>query len=208
MASENYAINFKKLSIVTIIVLSALDVNFIFAQATNTDYIQQQAPSSQNLTTQSLPENPPNLNKPPRKIHRIGTAIPAPPNSISIKSTDAGTIHRRPPASACSNCGIIDFVNKIGQGPGLNTIVSGAVAGTVAREVIRKTPLPHGNHPGTMGGIPGNYGGNMAHPDNPYHVGITMSDGKQAIIALPEASHLQQGDRIQLIDGMLVLDRQ
>ncbi len=208
MASGNYAINFNKLSIVTIIMLSALDVNFIFAQATDIDYSQQQTPSSQNLTTPPLPENPPDLNRPPRKIHRIGTAIPAPPNSISIKSTDAGILQRRPPASACSNCGIIDFVNKIGQGPGLNAIVSGVVAGTVAREVIRQTPQPHGNHPGAMGGIPGNHGENIAHPDNPYHVGITMSDGKQAIIALPDASHLQQGDRIQLIDGVLVLDRQ
>jgi hypothetical protein len=207
MENENYAINFIKLSIITIIMLSTLDVNFIFAQATPTDYSPQQIPDSHSPATQP-PSNPLDLNKPPRKIHRIGTAIPAPPNSISIKSTDAGAIHRRSPTSGCSNCGIIDFVNKIGQGPGLNAIASGVVAGTVAREVIRQTPLPHGNHPGTMGGIPGNYGGNVVHPDNPYHVGITMSDGKQAIIALPDASHLQQGDRIQLIDGVLVLDRQ
>jgi hypothetical protein len=57
--------------------LSALDVNFIFAQTTPTDYSPQQIPDSQTPATQP-PSSPPDLNKPPRKIHRIGTAIPTP----------------------------------------------------------------------------------------------------------------------------------
>ncbi|PXW91194.1 hypothetical protein C8R34_101103 [Nitrosomonas sp. Nm84] len=195
--------------ILAISIFSILAANSAFAQSSDTAQNYQQ-PSEP--TTRPLPENPSDLNKQPRKIHRIGTAIPAPRNSISIKSTDAGAIRRPPPTSGCTNCGIIDFVNKLGQGPGLNAIAGGVVAGTVAREVIRQTPHSQGIiHPNTMGSISGGYGGNMNHPGqpgNPYQVGITMSDGSQAIIALPDASNLQQGDRIQLIDGVLVLDRQ
>lgn len=198
--------------ILVISILSILAANSAFAQSSDTTQSYQQPSEPHNLTTRPLPENPSDLNKQPRKIHRIGTAIPAPRNSISIKSTDAGAIRRPLPAPGCSNCGIIDFVNKLGQGPGLNAIAGGVVAGTVAREVIRQTPHAQGIiHPNTVGGISGGYGGNVNHPGhagNPYQVGITMSDGSQAIIALPDASNLQQGDRIQLIDGVLVLDRQ
>lgn len=193
-------------------IFSILAANSAFAQSSHTTQSYQQPSEPHNMTTRPLPENSSDLNKQPRKIHRIGTAIPAPRSSISIKSTDAGAIRRPSPAPGCPNCGIIDFVNKLGQGPGLNAIAGGVVAGTVAREVIRQTPHAQGTiHPNTVGGISGGYGGNMGHPghpDNPYQIGITMSDGSQAIIALPDASNLQQGDRIQLIDGVLVLDRQ
>lgn len=195
--------------ILVVSIFSIFAANSAFAQSSHTTQSYQQPSEPHNLTTRPLPENPPDLNRQPRKIHRIGTAIPAPQSSISIKSTDAGIIRRPPPTSGCTNCGIIDFVNKLGQGPGLNAIAGGVVAGTVAREVIRQTPHAQGIiHPNTAGGISGGYGGNVGHPANPYQVGITMSDGSQAIIALPDASNLQQGDRIQLIDGVLVLDRQ
>lgn len=209
MSSNNHGIDFKNLFAVSIIILCAFDGSYLFAQAPNADDSHPQTARSQNLSTRPQPENTSDLNKPPRKIHRIGTAIGAPPNSISIKSTDAGTPHRRPSATGCSNCGIIDFVNKIGQGPGLNAIASGVVAGTVAREIIRQSPPhPHGsNYQGDMSGTH-THGGNMAYPSNQYHIGITMRDGRQAIIALPEGSNFQQGDRVQLIDGTLVLDRQ
>lgn len=36
-------------------------------------------------------------------------------------------------------------------------------------------------------------GGNMAHADHQYHVGFTLDDGGQVIIALPDACNLQQG---------------
>lgn len=197
-------------SVILMTIISGLfTANSTFAQSSDTQQSYQQPVRPQSPTTQSSPENPPDQNKPQRRIHRIGTAIPAPQNSISIKSTDAGAIRRPPPTPGCTNCGIVDFVNKLGQGPGLNAIAGGVIAGTVAREVIRQTPYPHDiNHPNTMGGIPGGYGGNVAHPNNPYQIGITMSDGSQAIIALPDASHLQQGDRIKLIDGTLVIDRE
>lgn len=200
----------KLLTIASVIFLSTWTIHITFAQSLDTtDQNNQQTARPQNPTTQPLSESPSDQNRPPREIHRIGTAIPAPQNSISIKSTDAGRIRRQPAAAGCINCGIIDFVNKISQGTGLNAMASGIVAGTVAREVIRQTPHPHGlTHPNALGGIPGNYGGNMVHPENPYHIGITMSDGSQAIIALPDASHLQQGDRVKLIDGVIVLDRE
>ena len=210
MSNSRPAVDLAKLAIVAAIILSTFTVNITFAQSPDTDQSYQQSARPQNLTTQPLPENPPDLNRPPRIIHRVGTAaIGVPRNSISIKSTDAGIIRRQPLASGCINCGIIDFVNKIGQGPGLNAIVSGVVAGTVAREVIRQIPYPQGiTQPNTMSGIPGGYGGNMIPPGNQYQIGITMSDGSQAIIALPDASNLQQGDRVKLMDGVLVLDRE
>lgn len=209
MSKSRCAVDLAKLTIVSAIFLSTWTAHSTFAQTSDpTDQNNQQAARPQNPAIQPLSENPSDQNRPPRKIHRIGTAIPAPQNSISIKSTDAGRIRRQPAASGCINCGIIDFVNKIGQGPGLNAIAGGIVAGTVAREVFRQTPHPHGlTHPNTPGGIPGDYG-NMIHPDNQHHIGITMSDGSQAIIALPDASHLQQGDRVKLIDGVIVLDRE
>lgn len=161
---------------------------------------------SQRLTTQPSPESPPDVNRPPRTIHRTGTAIAPPRNSVSIKSTDAGIIPRQPATSGCINCGVINFVNRIGQDPGLNAIAGGVAAGTVAREIIRQNPYPHGtNHPGIGDGV---HTGSTAQPHDQYQVGITMSDGRQTIIALPDAANFHQGDRIRLVDGVLVPDRQ
>lgn len=204
MQNNFYVIDLVKLAVVSTSILSMFTVDITFAQSPNADHRNQPPSNSQNLIPQSAPGSPPDLSRPPRTIHRVGTAISTPRNSISIKSTDAGTIPRQPPTSSgCINCGIVDFVNKIGQGNNLNAISSGIVAGTIAREIIR----PHGtNQPDTTGGMPGDHGSNMANPVNPYHIGVTMSDGRQAIIALPDAANFQQGDRVKLIDGALVLD--
>ena len=115
-----------KLTVVTAIIFSLFAVNIASAQSSS---------SAQSLTTRPLPESPPDLNRAPRTIHRTGTAISGARNSISIKSTDAGIIHRQPPASGCINCGIVDFVNKMGQVGGLNAIAGGVIAGTVARKL-------------------------------------------------------------------------
>lgn len=204
MSNSLHVIDLAKLAVVSASIFSLFAVDITFAQSPNADHRNQPPSNSQNLTPQPAPESPPDLGRPPRTIHRVGTAISTPRNSISIKSTDAGIIPRQPPASGCINCGIVDFVNKIGQGNSLNAIASGIVAGTVAREIIR----PHGtNQPDTTGGTPGNHGGNMTNSGNPYQIGVTMSDGRQAIIALPDAANFQQGDRVKLIDGVLVLDR-
>jgi hypothetical protein len=154
---------------------------------------------------------PSDLNKPQKGIHRIGTAISAPRNSISIKSTDAGVIRRQPSASGCANCGIIDSINKIGQAPAINAIANGIVAGTVAREIVRQTPHPHPHdtyHPQVISGNHENHKGNIAYPGNQYQVNIIMDDGRQAIIALPEGASFHQGDRVKWVDGTLILDRQ
>ncbi len=204
MSNNLHVIDLAKLVIVSASISSSFTVDITFAQSPNADHQNQPPSNSQNLTHQPAPESPPDLGRPPRTIHRIGTAINTPRNSISIKSTDAGIIPRQPPpTSGCINCGIVDFVNKMGQGNNLNAIASGIVAGTVAREIIR----PHGtNQPDATGHIPGNHGGNMVNPGHPYQIGVTMSDGRQAIIALPDAANFQQGDRVKLIDGVLVLD--
>jgi len=203
MSSILHVIDLAKLSFLSASIFSIFSVNITFAQSPSADHSNQPPSRSQSLTTQPVPESPPDLNRPPRTIHRVGTAISTPRNSISIKSTDAGIIHRQPPVSGCINCGIVDFVNKMGQGNNLNAIASGIVAGTVAREIIR----PHGTNQPDTTGMPGDHGDNMANPGNPYQIGITMSDGRQAIISLPDAASFQQGDRVKLIDGVLVLDR-
>jgi hypothetical protein len=203
MSDILHVIDLAKLSFLSASIFSIFSVNITFAQSPSADHSNQPPSRSQSLTTQPVPESPPDLSRPPRTIHRVGTAISTPRNSISIKSTDAGIIHRQPPASGCINCGIVDFVNKMGQGNNLNAIASGIVAGTIAREIIR----PHGTNQPDTTGIPGDHGGNMANPGNPYQIGITMSDGRQAIISLPDAASFQQGDRVKLIDGVLVLDR-
>lgn len=210
MFNKRLAVNSAKLVLVSAVILGSFSATDACAQSANVDQQgHRQLPRSQSLTTQPLSESPPDLNRPPRIIHRTGTAIGAPRNSISIKSTDAGIIYRQPSASGCINCGIIDFVNRIGQGGNLNAIASGVVVGTIAREIIRQTPHPHGaDHHGAGGGIHGHYGENRVHPGDQYQVGITMNDGRQAIIALPDAANFHQGDRVKLVDGVLVLDHQ
>ncbi len=198
-----HVIDLAILSFLSASIFSIFSVNITSAQSPSADHSNQPPSKSQSLTTQPVPESPPDLNRPPRTIHRIGTAISTPRNSISIKSTDAGIIHRQPPASGCINCGIVDFVNKIGQGNNLNAIASGIVAGTVAREIIR----PHGTNQPDTTDVSGDHEGNMLNPGNPYQIGVTMSDGRQAIISPPDATSFQQGDRVKLIDGVLVLDR-
>jgi hypothetical protein len=209
MFTKHSAANSAKLVLVSAIILGGISATGACAQSANADQqSHQQLQRSQSLTTQPLAESPPDLNRPPRIIHRTGTAIGAPRNSISIKSTDAGIIHRQSSASGCINCGIINFVNKIGRDGNLNAIASGVAAGTIAREIIRQTPHPHGaDHHGAGGGIHGHYGANTTHPGDRYHIGITMNDGRQAIIALPDAADFHQGDSVKLIDGVLVLDR-
>lgn len=189
---------------VSTIFLTVCATTAAFAQSSGA--YQDQRQQSQRLTTQPAPESPPDVNRPPRIIHRTGTAIAPPRNSVSIKSTDAGIIPRQQPAAGCSNCGIIDFVNRIGQGPGLNAIAGGVIAGTVAREVMRQNPYPHGT--GNPGAIHGPHAGGVIQPHEQYQVGITMNDGSQAIIALPDATHFHQGDRVKWVDGVLTLDRQ
>ncbi len=197
-----------KAVILSTLIYSIFAANAASAQSTQIDSNRPQSgTNAQPLSTRPMPENPPDLDRPPKTIHRTGTAIGA-RNSISIKSTDAGIIHRQPASSGCINCGIINSVNKIGQESSLNAIANGVVAGTVAREVLRHSPYPYGtNHSHATGSPHAPVGAHAVNPGNQYSVGVTMNDGSQTIITLPDASNFQQGDRVQLIDGMLVLDR-
>lgn len=201
MFNNVFASGLKPPVIAWVIMLGCFFTNGSFAQSTN-----QLPPQPQHITAQPIPEIPPDLNsRPPRAVQRIGTAIPPPRNTVSIKSTDAGAIPRQSPLSPCINCGVVDFVNRLGQGPNLNAIVSGVVAGTVARGVIGSMQHSHdGHHPGDMQHPPNHHG---VPPQHPYQVGITLDDGRQAIIAIPEGVNFQQGDRVRWVDGVLVLDR-
>ncbi len=205
MSNNHHDVNLA--NIASIIICSLFVVNMTYAQPTQTNNSYPH-PNTPNPTTSSLPENPPDLNRLPRSIHRTGTAIGA-RNSISIKSTDAGIIHRQPTASGCINCGVIDFINKVSQGGGLNAIANGVVTGTVAREIARYAHYPHDTnyHPIMPGGAQNHDGGYITQPSNQYNIGVTMKDGSQAIITLPDAANFHQGDKVKLIDGMLVPDR-
>jgi len=165
------------------------------------------------ITTSSIAPKPgikPNTEMPVRTMQRIGTAINGARNSVSIKSTDAGIIHRPaapsaplspmpplpPMGSNCSNCGIIDFI----QGNALNAMASGVIAGTIARKIGE-----HGAYPNTYN-APAGHGGNThrGHHQQHYQVGVTMQDGSQQIITVPDISGLQRGGIIQLKDGVLI----
>ncbi len=183
----------------------------VFSQSISTRDIQQQPPlgiSEQNAVPK--PKSKPNVDMPHRTINRIGTAIGV-RNSISIKSTDAGIIHRqRLPASGCVNCGVVDFVNVIRQGNGLNAIAGGVIAGTVARKIGGYGSHEHANtnrntSENVLNGrrLEHNTTDRIMH----YDVGITMNDGSQATITLPDASQFHRGDKVQLIDGALVPHR-
>lgn len=186
------------------IIASVAGSGFFFAHGVSAQSTQSLPPQPRQATVQPAPEIPPDLNsRPPRAVQRIGTAIPPPRNTVSIKSTDAGAIPRQSPLSPCINCGVVDFVHPLAQGQGMNAIVSGVVAGTIARGVIGSMQPPHdGHHPPNHHG-----GGHTVPPQHPYQVGITLDDGRQAIIAIPEGANFQQGDRIRWVDGTLVLDR-
>ncbi|PTQ85054.1 hypothetical protein [Nitrosomonas ureae] len=208
MSNSYHFTDLKVLVIAISLVLGTSHASFTFPQMTNSEHNHSLPPKTQNLTTQSLPPHIPLDSKPPRTIHRIGTAISTPRNSISIKSTDAGAIRRQSPVSGCINCGIIHSINKIEQGSGMNAIAGGIVAGTVAREIIRQSPHPHNpDYPQAPGDNYYNQGGNIIYPGNQYQINITMDDGRQAIIALPEGASFQQGDRVKWVDGALMLDR-
>ena len=101
------------------------------AAQTGDVYDQNELPQQQQtLSTRSLPPTPgikPDPHMPVRTMQRTGTAIVGARNSVSIKSTDAGIVHRPaapstllsplPPlpqsGTNCINCGIIDFINTV-----------------------------------------------------------------------------------------------
>lgn len=206
MPSSHSAVDLAKLFISITIILHIFVANIILAEELESSH--PQSPKTEDQATQPFLDSLTDSKRGGSKIiHRIGTSSGKARNSVSIVSTDAGLIHRQPPVSGCTSCGIVDLVNKIGQGPNLNTIANGIVAGTVAGEVIRQIPYPHvPNHPTVIGTIPSSQAEHIIHSASQHHVDVTMSDDKRTIITLPDASHLHRGDRFKLIDGSLAVD--
>jgi len=180
------------IKIAVILILNLVSIKSTLAQSIGTHSLQQQVPGTQEFALVPKPQAKPNLGMPSRTVNRVGTMIGA-RNSISIKSTDAGIIHRHPPGATCINCGVIDYINIPGQGNGLNAIAAGVIAGTIARSIGQ-----YGTHPHNT------LSPNTAMHNQNYDVGITMQDGSQAIISLPDAPQFHRGDAVQLIDGVLV----
>jgi len=138
----------------------------------------------------------------------IGTTINGARNSVSIKSTDAGIVHRPAAPSAplspmapmgqfapnCIHCGIVDFIN-IAPEAMVNAIASGMIAGTIVRKIgghgYSGTQSEHHQHRGQQ---------------QHYQVGVTMQDGSQQVIVVPDVSGLQRGNMVQLKDGILMLE--
>ncbi|MCW5608362.1 MAG: hypothetical protein KIT26_09945 [Nitrosomonas sp.] len=174
-------------------------------------HTHNESPQQQTHATSSLPPRPgikPDSHMPVRTMQRTGTAIIGARNSISIKSTDAGIIHR-PAApsvplsplpqsgSSCINCGIIDFIN-IAQGNAINAMANGIVAGTIARKIGEHGAHPHTDH------TPGRHAHQgQGQGQQHYHVGVTMQDGSRQIIMVPDITGLHRGDFIQLKNGVL-----
>lgn len=184
------------------------------AAQTGDVYDQNELPQQQQtLSTRSLPPTPgikPDPHMPVRTMQRTGTAIVGARNSVSIKSTDAGIVHRPAAPSAplsplpqsgsnCINCGIIDFIN-IAQGNAINAMASGIIAGTIARKIGE-----HGAHPQSdrTSGRHAYQGQGQGQHQQHYHVGVTMQDGSRQVIMVPDITGLHRGDIIQLKDGVL-----
>lgn len=180
------------------------------AAQTGDMYDQNELPQQQKtLSTRSLPPTPgikPDPHMPVRTMQRTGTAIVGARNSVSIKSTDAGIVHRPAAPSAplsplpqsesnCINCGVIDFIT-IAQSNAINAMASGIIAGTIARKIGE-----HGAHPQTDH-TSGRHPHQEQHRQH-YHVGVTMQDGSRQVIMVPDITGLHRGDIIQLKDGVL-----
>ena len=202
---------------ITLIIAAILTAQTVIAQLT-----QLEEPVHQQTNTQSYIPKPgfkPEQKFSSRAMQRTGTAINGARNSISIKSTDAGIIHyppavstapypniapglpNAPSAAGCINCGIIDFINIVGQGNALNAIASGIVAGTIVKKIGGYGAYSHPNH--SHDHSRGEHTGHRGQHQH-YQVGITMHDGSQQVITVPDVSNLQYGDRIQLIDGIII----
>lgn len=189
------------------------------AAQTGDVYDQNELPQQQQtLSTRSLPPTPgikPDPHMPVRTMQRTGTAIVGARNSVSIKSTDAGIVHRPAAPSAplsplpplpqsgsnCINCGIIDFIN-IAQGNAINAMASGIIAGTIARKIGEHGAHPQTDHTPGRHAYQGQGQGQGQHQQH-YHVGVTMQDGSRQIIMVPDVAGLHRGDIIQLKDGVL-----
>ncbi len=156
------------------------------------------------------------LPAPVRRMQRTGTRINGARNSVSIKSTDAGIIHHppavpttpyphngsrmlhQPSSSRCIQCGVIDFVRTIDPETMMDAITHGIVAGTVINKIGGYGAYPH------LGRGSSNNGTAYSEQHSQHQIGITMHDGSQQIIHVPDASHLHQGDSIRFIDGVIV----
>ncbi len=193
MSKNHITRNVLYIGISVILICSLVNIKRTQAQSLGTHSIQQQVnPGTQQHTHVPKPNAKPSLSMPSTTVNRVGTMIGA-RNSISIKSTDAGIIHPPPPGATCINCGVVDYINIPNQGHGLNAIAAGVVAGTIARSISQNGTHPHNTlHP------------NAATHHHNYDVGITMQDGSQAIISMPDAPQFHRGDAVQLIDGVLV----
>lgn len=167
---------------------------------------QQIMLNKQNLTAIPKPIPKPELNMPMKAVNRVGTAFSG-RRSVSIKSTDAGIVPRYPQTSACINCGTVDFVNIIGQGNNIDFITGGIISG-----IIRNKIIGHGQHqhypPNTT--MNENSHANHQHGNQStnntarYEVGVTMDDGTQTILKQQHAPQFHFGDRVRLIDGVIL----
>lgn len=169
---------------------------------------QQTLSTSQLAPKPGVKPHPAHPEMPVRTMQRTGTAINGARNSVSIKSTDAGIVHRPAAPSApltplppmpqfgpnCINCGMIDFIS-IAQSNAINAMASGMIAGTIARKIGE-----HGVHHGTQPDHPQHRGHHQQH----YQVGVTMQDGSQQVIIVPDITGLQRGNIVQLKDGVLI----
>lgn len=102
------------------------------------------------------------------------------------------------------NCGTIDFIVIIGQNSAMNAVASGIIAGNIVRKIGEHGVYPHPHYRRYDGEHHGHKGHTEHRDYHHYQVGITLQDGSQQVIIVPNASDFQQDDHIQLIDGRLM----
>lgn len=129
-------------------------------------------------------------------------------NSVRIRSVEAGRIVRPYGQPACVNCGVINYVypsgyarNGGGYGNPMAGIPGGVVAIPLGDEGEGRFIAPIGSilgHPNQIG--QGQTGGSVMY----YDIGVMLENGTQTIVRQETRPHFNIGERVKLIDGVLL----
>ena len=177
-----------------------------------------------NSSRSALTDNPPNQLAPPQPKQRSAVTYStrsvlqkdatdsSAQNSVRIRSVEAGRIIRPHGQPSCVNCGVISYVYPSGHprsGGGYGNAMAGIPGGVVA---IPFGEDGEGRFIANIGGILGNAssypsqigqghaGGKVMY----YDIGVMLENGTQTVVRQETRPHFNVGERVKLIDGVLL----
>ncbi len=133
-------------------------------------------------------------------------------NSVRIRSIEAGRIIRPYGQPACVNCGVINYVYPSGHarsGGGYGNAMAGIPGGVVAiplgEDGEGRFIAPIGGILGSTSPYPnqisqGQAGGSVMY----YDIGVMLENGTQTVVRQETKPHFNIGERVKLIDGVLL----